>query len=167
MLNELKVHFNDFSAPKYQNSGFCCYLFLLSTFSYPFFPRRESATFLFATIAVSRPGTGYNSFWFETDVVAFFQRFSHVVFRADPEIPESRFIVYASNRRFGPVWASLNRGFRGLIIQGDMQLKRNTTCEKRWKKCNNIGFEPKWIITSPYLQRTREYSNLGYVAHFI
>ncbi len=30
---------------------------------------------------------------------------------------------------------------------GDVQLKRNTTCEKRWKKCNNIGFEPKWNIS--------------------
>jgi hypothetical protein len=67
-----------------------------------------------------------------------------------------------------------------LQCQGDMQLKRNTTCEKRdyvccyfgvvlvpWKKCNNIGFEPKLIITSHDLQRTRDYSNLGYVAHFI
>ena len=33
----------------------------------------------------------------------------------DPEIPDSRFIVYASKRRFVPVCASLNRGFRGLV----------------------------------------------------
>ncbi len=32
----------------------------------------------------------------------------------DPEIPKSRFIVYAFKRRFVPVWASLNRWFRGL-----------------------------------------------------
>jgi hypothetical protein len=25
--------------------------------------------------------------------------------------------------------------------QGDMQLKSNTTCDKRWNKCNNIGFD--------------------------
>ncbi len=36
------------------------------------------------------------------------------------------------------------------------------------KKCNNIGFEPKLIITSPGgdLQRTRDYSNLGVIRTF-
>jgi hypothetical protein len=34
--------------------------------------------------------------------------------RAVPEIPESRFIVFAFKRRFVPACASLNRGFRGL-----------------------------------------------------
>ncbi len=33
-----------------------------------------------------------------------------------PEIPDSRFIIYALKRRFMPVWASLNRGFRGLAM---------------------------------------------------
>jgi hypothetical protein len=32
------------------------------------------------------------------------------------EIPDSRFIVYAFKRRFMSVWASLNRGFRGLCV---------------------------------------------------
>ncbi len=32
-----------------------------------------------------------------------------------PEIPESRFIVFAFKRRFVPACASLNRGFQGLI----------------------------------------------------
>jgi hypothetical protein len=34
--------------------------------------------------------------------------------RADPEIPDSRFIVYASKLRYVPACASLNLGFRGL-----------------------------------------------------
>ncbi len=34
-----------------------------------------------------------------------------------PEIPESRFIVFAFKRRFVPVCASLNRGFRGLTTK--------------------------------------------------
>jgi hypothetical protein len=33
-----------------------------------------------------------------------------------PEITDSRFIVYAFKRRFLPVWESLNRGFRGLVV---------------------------------------------------
>ena len=33
----------------------------------------------------------------------------------DREIPDSRFIVYVPKRRFVPVCASLNRGFRGLL----------------------------------------------------
>ncbi len=40
----------------------------------------------------------------------------------DPEIPDSGFIVYTSKRRFVPVCASLNRGFRGLV--GAMRLYR-------------------------------------------
>jgi hypothetical protein len=34
---------------------------------------------------------------------------------AVPEIPESRFIVFAFKLRFVPACASLNRGFRGLV----------------------------------------------------
>ncbi len=33
-----------------------------------------------------------------------------------PEIPESRLNVYACKRRFLSVWASYNRGFRGLLL---------------------------------------------------
>jgi hypothetical protein len=36
-----------------------------------------------------------------------------------PEIPESRFIVFAFKRRFVPACASLNRGFRGLVYPDD------------------------------------------------
>ncbi len=34
----------------------------------------------------------------------------------NPRIPESRFFFLISKRRFLPVWASLNRGFRGLCV---------------------------------------------------
>ena len=48
------VNFMAFYALKYQNKCLCCYRSPLSTFSYHFLPRRESATFLLATL-VSRP----------------------------------------------------------------------------------------------------------------
>ena len=66
-----------------------------------------------------------------SDAVMFLQTWSLVAFLTDTyrlnmlffrqthpvsEIPESRFIVYALKRRFLPVWASYNRGFRGLIV---------------------------------------------------
>jgi len=35
-----------------------------------------------------------------------------------PRNPESRLLVHASKRHFVPVWASLNRGFRGLVENG-------------------------------------------------
>ncbi len=70
--------------------------------------------------AVCRPGSGYNSFWFETDVVAFFQRFSHVVLlrfscmspckRESNASPSSsrRQLGVKFGRIFGPrAWATL------------------------------------------------------------
>ena len=41
-------------ALKSPNTCFCCYRYFLSTFSYVFCPRRESATFLLATMLLNR-----------------------------------------------------------------------------------------------------------------
>jgi len=41
------IHFGALTFP---NPCFCCYRVFLSTFSYAFYPRPESATFLFATV---------------------------------------------------------------------------------------------------------------------
>ncbi len=54
--------------------------------------------------------------------------------RAVPEIPESRFIIWTSKRRFVPVWASLNRGFRGLP-QGVIVPKTR----QRFRPLNNVA----------------------------
>jgi hypothetical protein len=52
--------------------------------------------------------------------------------------------------------------------QGDMQLKRNTTCEKRWKKNATTSVSNQNELSSHPgdLQRTREYSNLGVISTF-
>ena len=47
--NELD-HWSLFLGHYHENPGFCCYRLLLSTFSYVFHPRPESATFLLATM---------------------------------------------------------------------------------------------------------------------
>jgi hypothetical protein len=43
----IRIHFGALTFP---NSCFCCYRVFLSTFSYVFYPRPESATFLLATV---------------------------------------------------------------------------------------------------------------------
>ncbi len=87
----------------------------------------------------------------------------------------------ARNPVFWPKMGIKNRGFRVLVVmtscvcfgepilpifyrlqsQGDMQLKPPYNMRKTLEKCNNIGFEPKWMVTSHDLQRTRDYSNPG------
>ena len=62
----------------------------------------------------------------------------------DPEIPDSRFIVYASKRRFVPVCTSLNRGFRGLHDADSMTMcqKNSMACKAAnvvWRHTRHIG----------------------------
>ncbi len=72
---------------------------------------------------------------------------------AVPEIPDSRLFILTSKRRFVPVWASLNRGFRGLV--------RCTSCDFFWPRNTqpNIAHrptEPLWRAKKSHFKASVE-----------